>query len=93
MSEHTPGPWEVDAGLATDWIAFRVAAGSRLTETVCDTVDGDESERQANARLIAAAPDMLETLKEIRTYFEYTDGVDDENASIVIEAIEKAEGK
>lgn len=53
---HTPGPWNVDCG------AIAMAG-----EIVCSTIPAPESasvaERRANARLIAAAPDMLAALK------------------------------
>lgn len=66
MSKHTPGPWEertdahgrgrISAGgvwIATTWLA---------------TGDGNDAPQlpaRANARLIAAAPDLLEALKAI----------------------------
>lgn len=59
--EHTPGPWSVDySGPArltiNDKDGRTIAFGNLQTE------DGDEDE--ANARLIAAAPTMLETLQD-----------------------------
>ena len=56
MSEHTPGPWAVlgtgIVGVGNDAL---VAAYSRA----------HLGEQAANARLIAAAPELLEALKEI----------------------------
>lgn len=61
-SKHTPGTWEADN--------FRVWAGTdenpkyiASLKFVSDTDVGDE-EREANAALIAAAPDMLQALKD-----------------------------
>ena len=57
MSKHTPGPWmkDDDGDRVVDLAYFIVAE-----------VDGvDEAEVEANARLIAAAPDMLEALREV----------------------------
>ncbi len=58
MSGHTPGPWLVDAGRA-----LRVA--NERDETVATTgCDVDHrSEWEANARLIASAPELLAALK------------------------------
>lgn len=55
MSEYTKGPWEKNGvnGVhkrVSDHYAYCIA-----------TTDGDD--REANARLIAAAPDLLEALK------------------------------
>jgi hypothetical protein len=61
-SKHTPGPWErherydvVIARLGGEGEAFRGVAD-------CRTVDVEGEERAANARLIAAAPDLLDAL-------------------------------
>ena len=52
VSEHTPGPWVV----SQDWVMTR--SGSRIC-----TVDGEVSVRvEADAALIAAAPDLLAAL-------------------------------
>lgn len=51
--KHTPGPWAVSLGMRT----IQVIAGSfRLAI-------GIDKEAEANARLIAAAPELLEALK------------------------------
>lgn len=73
MSEvkHTPGPWEVDehAGRLEivgrpNWKCRRFGVEGEWRVAVVDDLsedqDGAEFETEANARLIAAAPDMLE---------------------------------
>jgi len=78
---HTPGPWIVEDPLGPEalWI---VEAGKQTYEWRCiamvcqddPTNDEDrdpvapitEAEQIANARLIAAAPDLLKALEEIR---------------------------
>lgn len=55
MTKHTSGPWEVKEALSN----FRIYAGS---EQICETYLRGEDDK-ANARLIAAAPKMLEALK------------------------------
>lgn len=61
MSGHTPGPWAMNPVLA------RVDAMPSLLP-VCQllwpTDERPEAETEANARLIAAAPELLEALKE-----------------------------
>ena len=73
MSKHTPGPWEAfqnDLGCG-------VLATKRADVAYCWTRDGwpldssrPISESVANARLIAAAPELLEVLKEIMSWEE-----------------------
>ena len=59
----TPGPWEIqDAGPGTiRGLRFRVVTDEKF---IAKTSDGLE-EARANARLIAAAPEMYETMKAI----------------------------
>lgn len=63
--KHTPGPWELDQvslciyGWSEDERCIRLAD--------CGAADDDaisEDELEANARLIASAPELLEALKE-----------------------------
>lgn len=69
--KHTPGPWRIEAdrqhGEHFDTILIRTAewdeSGHERNFTVA-RITGCEN-AQANARLIAAAPDLLEALKEI----------------------------
>ena len=69
MNKHTPGPWRLE------WWEYKGRPEPVLTvRTDADAVaqvmglwrDGadDSDERQANARLIAAAPDLLAALEE-----------------------------
>ena len=64
MEERTPGPWRVDSRM-------QVKSGEK---PIANIITGYIPEAEANARLIAAAPDLLEALKtwlkwdgEIRT--------------------------
>jgi hypothetical protein len=62
-SKHTPGPWKI----ATDKDG-NLIHGVVTNETHIASVGGDyqtDELRQANTRLIAAAPDMLEALERI----------------------------
>lgn len=80
MSKHTPGPWEIMNGgdifssIGSDsgdgvkadsndgWQIAEVGYYSAFVDGML--VDLGEDVRQANARLIAAAPDLLDALKD-----------------------------
>ena len=62
--EHTPGPWKVSTGSVyvddgSDYPVTRIAYMDR------DGHDIRPVERDANARLIAAAPELLEALEKL----------------------------
>lgn len=89
MSEHTPGPWAANG------------PEEEIGEAVCSLGDGwcvvaseanpNEYEPEADARLIAAAPNMLEMLEEIT--FQIRRGQDiSEWYSEIIDTIKKAKG-
>ena len=69
MSEFTKGPWTVGSRVAYGWDVYQnddvltwvgvVHDGSLLEDNATD------NEAEANARLIAAAPDMYEALREL----------------------------
>lgn len=84
--EHTPGPWKV----RRDENVFDVITQNGNGITACSCADRiDVKEDEANARLIAAAPDMLSALKEAQEIIQRTTG----NVSWVVEkAIAKATG-
>ena len=58
-TQHTPGPWKV----VTSWEDFMVEGPNREEIIFQDGPYGTPTIKQANARLIAAAPDLLEALK------------------------------
>ena len=63
MSEHTPGPWRVETrgGMA----GREVRAVATYVVATVNTTSNDEGNREANARLIAAAPELLTALREM----------------------------
>lgn len=75
MSEHTPGPWEVDFGGSIGHIKSVAKNDRGTTPTVCKYDAASNScapsfsaeVMRANARLIASAPELLEALEEIRS--------------------------
>ena len=58
MSKHTPGPWAFDNHEFGPFI--RCSAGYIISGPVTKRPDGKD-----NARLIAAAPDLLEALRDL----------------------------
>lgn len=73
-SEHTPGPYtwyETDEGLCR---VFPVAGGLIVAE--CSVRNPFCAEQRANARLFAAAPDLLAALQAIADHdFNNCDGI------------------
>lgn len=71
MSKHTPGPWklaEAVEGRYTKTNLRRIRSGCEGTEhgAVCEVYGiADGTEAHANARLIAAAPDLLTAAKHL----------------------------
>lgn len=62
-TQHTPGPWTRKRAIPDDdTISRLVFAGDDLIATVHD-LDGAGHEAFANARLISAAPELLEALR------------------------------
>lgn len=62
MSKHTPGPWKVDTQIESPCHCIVVApTSSRWIASIGDRPLGEEG--QSNARLIAAAPELLEALE------------------------------
>ena len=72
MSGHTPGPWEVlpesdsHEGPLNIVSEYEEKGGRASANWIaeCD-LQSDEAQNRANARLIAAAPDLLDALKAL----------------------------
>jgi len=92
MAKHTPGPWEVEMPGPRDQIqaiAVYGPAEDGRTEIAWDV------KREANARLIAAAPDLLEALKAVEEFEAPTADLRSGGETIlrtIRAAIAKAEG-
>jgi hypothetical protein len=71
MSKHNPGPWRVD-GEAHDM------AGSAIIRDaggfpVASTRSWIKEQYEANARLVASSPRLLQALKDVVNMFQYDD--------------------
>lgn len=68
MSKHTPGPWRINGNNMFRWIVADSEVFTHSGDVNRSAYGGNmvcESVHKANARLIAAAPELLEALKEI----------------------------
>jgi hypothetical protein len=84
MSKHTPGPWEVDEP-GTIYVGgwegpYRIEMGA---------------DHEADARLIAAAPDMLRVLEDVARWVGgmCSCRADDEYHDSLLAVIKKAKGE
>jgi len=91
MTKHTPGPWSI--GFASDDSKVQIisADGYHLAYVEQDPI-------YPNARLIAAAPEMLECLQDVIEWLTSgkVDGVGFDHAQVedtIRAAIKKAEGR
>ena len=70
MSKHTPGPWEVSGEIFDNdgqpETAIQALNGAATVAVALEFGQNNPHIREANARLIAAAPDLLEQLKIAR---------------------------
>lgn len=62
--KHTPGPWTLDGCVSLGNLDVIYASG-RITMMDCENDEVDDDTLLANARLIAAAPDLLAALNQI----------------------------
>ena len=94
-SKHTPGPWMYGALSVSrkDWrklqpigeTAYGIC-GATLVVAISGFGNATKPEDEANARLIAAAPELLEALKHARSQMQHPD-------QMIDDAIAKAEGQ
>lgn len=101
-TNHTPGPWtyrkNANSGYVGAYIG-RKRLGYEIDSTVC-TMNKQTGNVEANARLIAAAPELLEALKLAVEHYvgagrnsSNVNGAAGTAADIIHAAIAKAEGK
>ena len=64
MSSHTPGPWDCIPGADNEKSVWLICGPGQSYIGQVDAEDG-EGLNEDDARLIAAAPDLLEALKTV----------------------------
>lgn len=102
--QHTPGPWRVSVGLNNGYIASENNGFVPIRTPFRERAFSDakhmppfvtESELTANARLIAAAPELLAALKAV--YYDLMNetsvGVANQSKRLAAITIAKAEGR
>lgn len=106
MTNYTPGPWMVSRYLFQDKNQPSSLFGDYFYKEIyaedgCVTVartgkyDTEDSPMEANAQLIAAAPELLDALKAMKNYYETLDPRGGELQLLfdAEQAIAKAEGR
>jgi hypothetical protein len=83
VSKHTPGPWASVHDADGDYLIMSPESGRFIAVTYTDA-----EQDEANARLIAAAPEMLEALERILPSLQGTG-----HANTVRAVIRKAKGE
>jgi len=92
MSEHTLGPWEIEEHYHFGYRWISGPEHSQLAQVVWCMEDEDRSpECEANAYLIAAAPELLEALEKV--YADMNDDMPVALRKVCYEAIAKAKGE
>jgi hypothetical protein len=91
-TKHTPGPWITDTSHKHEWEGVTVWADS---EVIAHVVPDQHDEHEANAKLIEAAPDLLEAcklaLEELEDVMNWAPTEDMEHTEAIVEnAIRKA---
>ena len=90
MAGHTPGPWRFMTDTTGEYLAvFATPQGG--TKVICPVKIADE----ANAHLIAAAPELLDALRALVQVYEKVGGplAVDPKVADARAAIAKAEGR
>ena len=89
-TQHTPGPWKArssDMNPARVWITQDAPPNIKATPLIAQCAEGNP-QAEANARLIAAAPDLMAALEHLMRY----DFGDSAGAKEARAAIAKAKG-
>lgn len=74
MSEFkgTPGPWfEYREGFSTVYVEAKLRDGVIQEVAACGPTEAGQEAQSANARLIAAAPELLEALQDMLSGWKY----------------------
>lgn len=66
MGKHTPGPWMIQSA-TRNYDNFKIEAEGW---GIITNIEDNSNESESNARLIAAAPEMLEALKDLLSEFD-----------------------
>lgn len=70
-AKFTPGPWLTKReGFSSVYVEARIGGGMIQEVAMCGPTESGQVQQEANANLIAAAPDLLEAAKTALGYIE-----------------------
>lgn len=97
MSAHTPGPWVVESDTRKPTHSIQTSRTAALKKKAgfalpLAWVSRHHDESAANARLIAAAPDLLKALERVAEHLSVIYGQNDGLVLTCFAAIAKARG-
>ena len=91
MSGNTPGPWEASEGYPSDvWHVDMPNRTLSVSVSRHETDDMSVEEVQANARLIAAAPDLFDAVEHVLIASEDGGDMDDIDFNMLRKALARA---
>lgn len=90
-TKHTPAPWNVNGGMRQGIKTVYAASGSVAEMT--DSKAHSNEEQEANARLIAAAPELLEALNKLVRRAEINGWASPPDIVHAVKVIAKAKGE
>lgn len=99
MSAFTPGPWEVgDAARGDDprMVYCNDATGQRVADCSGEFLFHSRETMEANARLVATAPELLKQLKELLGFANFVINeldIDTESTEVILRANGEAVAK
>ncbi|MFN8996621.1 MAG: hypothetical protein ACK5X3_23575 [Pseudomonadota bacterium] len=74
--QHTPGPWTTDVVRSTNYTLRIIKAGTDwIAHVHTQSTESDIPRDVSNARLIAAAPDLLEACQTLSTLLDTDDWI------------------
>jgi 2-methylaconitate cis-trans-isomerase PrpF len=85
MSKHTPGPWNLYPNNASDWVVRKMFPDGQESHEIARCQSGMD-----NARLIAAAPELLEALKMAVSALERSDYIQMDGDSVDVIDVSRA---
>jgi len=94
MSKHTPGPWEIKRHFDSCYRYISAPEHIALAQVVWCVEEEERSPVcEANAHLIAAAPELLEALENLLKVHEGEGGTQHHAGDMARAAIAKAKGE
>ena len=72
MSKHTPGPWEIEGTPRRGWDIFSLGEERRYITS--DPMRERAINYERDARLMAAAPELLEALEKVVSFVDAGEG-------------------